>query len=82
MEKKSKNSGFKMKIKNSPFKNGDEVETKTKTRKNIFTGNKTIIETQNIDGVKRKVKTRYNKDGKVIKQTVIKTGGGEIKLKS
>ena len=66
----------------SIFKKTDEkVETKTKTRKNIFTGNRTVIETQNVDGVKRKIKTTYNKQGKIIKQVAVKKGGGKIKLK-
>ena len=77
-----KPSGFKMRMGNSPLKNKDEVETKTRTRKNIFTGNTTVIETQEVDGVKRKIKTTYNKKGDIIKQKVVKKGGGEIKLGS
>jgi len=66
---------------NSPMKQ-EKVDTKTKTKKNIFTGNRTVIETQEVDGVKRKVKTTYDKDDNVIKQVVVKKGGGEIKLGS
>ena len=64
---------------NSPMKQ-EKVDTKTKTRKNILTGNRTVIETQEVDGVKRKVKTTYNKDGDIIKQVAIKKGGGAIDL--
>ena len=66
---------------NSPMKQ-EEVDTKTKTRSNIFTGNTTKIETQVVDNVKRKVKTTYNKDGNIVKQVVVKKGGGKIKLGS
>jgi len=66
---------------NSPMKQ-EKVDTKTKTRKNILTGNRTVIETQEVEGVKRKVKTTYDKDDNVIKQVVVKKGGGEIKLES
>ena len=66
---------------NSPMKQ-EKVDTKTKTRKNILTGNRTVIETQEVDGVKRKVKTTYDKDDNVIKQVVVKKGGGEINLGS
>ena len=66
---------------NSPMKQ-EKVDTKTKTRKNILTGNRTVIETQEVEGVKRKVKTTYDKDDNVIKQVVVKKGGGEIKLGS
>ena len=71
---------FQLRSGNSPLKN-DKVNTKTKTRTNFFTGNTTVIETQEEDGVKRKKKTTYDKDGNVIKQKVIKKGGGKIKLK-
>ena len=64
---------------NSPMKQ-EKVDTKTKTRKNILTGNRTVIETQEVDGVKRKVKTTYTKDGDIIKQVAIKNGGGAIDL--
>ena len=64
---------------NSPMKQ-EKVDTKTKTRKNILTGNRTVIETQEVEGVKRKVKTTYDKDDNVIKQVVVKKGGGKIKL--
>tara|TARA_R110002012_G_scaffold254896_1_gene434045 strand:- start:783 stop:1028 length:246 start_codon:yes stop_codon:yes gene_type:complete len=66
---------------NSPMKQ-EKVDTKTKTRKNILTGNRTVIETQEVEGVKRKVKTTYDKDGNIVKQVVVKKGGGEIKLRS
>ena len=39
---------------NSPMKQ-EKVDTKTKTRKNILTGNRTVIETQEVEGVKKDI---------------------------
>jgi len=81
--KQIQDSAFKMKGYSypgaSPMKK-DEADTKVRTRRNIFTGGKTVIETQKENGVTRKIKTKYKKDGTIKKQTVIKKGGGGIKL--